>query len=93
MVQKEILDLCLERYYDRMIEGIQNNMRIPSVKGKPEAGAPYGKFVNMALEDALLQAKELGLRVKNIDHKIGYDWKRRSNDCSIGTFRCSSGRG
>ena len=38
MVQKEILDLCLERYYDRMIEGIQNNMRIPSVKGKPEAG-------------------------------------------------------
>ena len=33
MVQKEILDLCLERYYDRMIEGIQNNMRIPSVKG------------------------------------------------------------
>lgn len=26
----------------------------------------------MALEDALLQAKELGLRVKNIDHKIGY---------------------
>ena len=72
MVQKEILDLCLERYYDRMIEGIQNNMRIPSVKGKPEAGAPYGKFVNMALEDALLQAKELGLRVKNIDHKIGY---------------------
>ena len=72
MVQKEILDLCLERYYDRMIEGIQNNMLIPSVKGKPEAGAPYGKFVNMALEDALLQAKELGLRVKNIDHKIGY---------------------
>ena len=55
MVQKEILDLCLERYYDRMIEGIQNNMRIPSVKGKPEAGAPYGKFVNMALEDALGQ--------------------------------------
>ena len=42
MVQKEILDLCLERYYDRMIEGIQNNMLIPSVKGKPEAGAPYG---------------------------------------------------
>lgn len=72
MVQKEVLDLCLERYYDRMIEGIQNNMRIPSVKGEPEAGAPYGKFVNIALEDALLQAKELGLRVKNIDHKIGY---------------------
>ena len=60
MVQKEILDLCLERYYDRMIEGIQNNMRIPSVKGKPEAGAPYGKFVNMALEDALLQPFPLG---------------------------------
>ena len=40
-------------------------------------------------------SKELGLRVKNIDHKIGYAeiGKRRSNDCSIGTFRCSSGRG
>ena len=57
MVQKEILDLCLERYYDRMIEGIQNNMRIPSVKGKPRSRAPYGKFVNMALEDALLQQR------------------------------------
>ena len=74
MVQKEILDLCLERYYDRMIEGIQNNMLIPSVKGKPEAGAPYGKFVNMALEDALLQAKELGLRVKNIRYFDSQPW-------------------
>ena len=79
MVQKEILDLCLERYYDRMIEGIQNNMRIPSVKGKPEAGAPYGKFVNMALEDALLQAKELGLRVKNIRYFDSQPWGFDSN--------------
>ena len=72
MVQKEILDLCLKRYYDMMIKGIQRNIRIPSVKSKPEDSAPYGKFVNMALEDALLQAKSLGLNVKNIDHKIGY---------------------
>ena len=26
----------------------------------------------MDLDDALLQAKKLGMNVKNIDHKIGY---------------------
>ena len=55
-----------------IIEGIQECIRIDSVGGEPEEGAPYGKGPKEALDFALNLGKTLGFRTANVDNKAGY---------------------
>lgn len=55
-----------------IISSIQESIRIPSVKGEPEDGAPYGPEPKRALEHALNLGRELGFQVKNVDDRAGY---------------------
>ncbi len=51
-----------EKYKDRMIEDILALVRIPSVIGEEEKGAPFGREIQNALKKALEIAGELGFR-------------------------------
>ena len=57
---------------DEIIGGIQACIRIDSVGGEPEEGAPYGPGPKKALEYALHLGKTLGFRTANVDNKAGY---------------------
>lgn len=57
---------------DEIIGGIQDCIRIDSVGGEPEEGAPYGKGPKEALDFALQLGKKLGFRTGNVDNKAGY---------------------
>ena len=57
---------------DEIIGGIQDCIRIDSVGGEPEEGAPYGKGPKEALDFALQLWKKLGFRTGNVDNKAGY---------------------
>ena len=57
---------------DEIIGGIQDCIRIDSVGGEPEEGAPYGPGPKKALEYALHLGKTLGFRTANVDNKAGY---------------------
>ncbi len=62
----------IRQMQDEIIGGIQDCIRIDSVGGEPEEGAPYGKGPKEALEFALNLGKTLGFRVVNVDNKAGY---------------------
>ena len=57
---------------DQMIACLQENLRIPSVEGAPEEGAPYGAEVRRSLDHALAAAKKLGFRTFNVDGHMGW---------------------
>lgn len=57
---------------DEILNGIKESIQIPSVKGAPEEGAPYGREPKRALEHALKLGEELGFKVKNVDDKAGW---------------------
>ena len=66
------LTACVNALKPRLISALQENLRIPSVQGEPEAGAPYGRFVRESLDHALNTARELGFRTKNMDGHVGW---------------------
>lgn len=55
-----------------LFEGLRRMVAIPSIRGKAEEGAPFGKGPRQALDEVLAIASELGFQTKNIDNKIGY---------------------
>ena len=63
----------------RIIDDLKENMTsmlkrwisIPSVKGRAEEGAPFGREVRRALETALSDAQGMGFEVRNIDQYAG----------------------
>ena len=57
---------------DQMIACLQENLRIPSVEGSPEEGAPYGVEVRRSLDHALAAAEALGFRTVNVDGHMGW---------------------
>ena len=59
-------------YKDAMIETLQENLRIPSVQGPAEPGAPYGADVRRSLDHALAAAEKLGFRTANVDGHMGW---------------------
>ncbi len=65
------VDAIIESNKQRLIESLQESIRIPSVEGKPEDGAPFGPEVRRALEHALNTADGLGLRNWNMDGYVG----------------------
>ncbi|MBR5125210.1 MAG: dipeptidase PepV [Oscillospiraceae bacterium] len=57
---------------DDLLACLQENLRIPSVEGTPEEGAPYGIHVRRSLDHALESAAKLGFRTCNVDNHIGW---------------------
>ena len=65
------VDLIIEKNKDKLIDALRENIRIPSTEGKPEPGAPFGKNVRLALDNALSAAKELGFRTTDMEGYVG----------------------
>ena len=57
---------------DRLLACLQENLRIPSVDGTPEPGAPYGVAVRQSLDHVLEAAKSMGFRTCNVDGHVGW---------------------
>lgn len=66
------LQEIVEADKEKMYETLQELLRIPSVEGEPEEGAPHGKDVQEALSFMLGKAKEMGFSVCDFDQQVGY---------------------
>lgn len=70
-MSKTVSDLLRERQ-DEIIKGIQESVRIDSVRGEAKEGAPFGEGPKKALEHALALADSMGFRTKNVDQYAGW---------------------
>lgn len=57
---------------DELLACLQENLRIPSVQGDAEDGAPYGIEVRKSLEHVLAAAEKMGFRTENVDGHLGW---------------------
>ncbi len=69
------LSAWVDAHRDELIEKTQRLLQVPSVKGDPAPGAPFGAETRRALDLALGYAGEYGLTVKNLDGYAGHaEW-------------------
>jgi len=66
------LDHLVMSKQEDLLACLQENLRIPSVEGAAEDGAPYGIEVRRSLDHVLETAKKLGFRTCNVDSHIGW---------------------
>ena len=62
----------LKEVQPMLFDGLRRMVAIPSIRGKEEPDAPFGRGPKQALEEVLKIATGLGFHTKNIDDKIGY---------------------
>lgn len=55
-----------------IIKAVQESIRIDSTAGLPTEKMPFGTGPAVALQHALILAKNLGFRIKNLNNVIGY---------------------
>lgn len=72
MTVHQKLNERIEALRDRLIEHIQESIRIDSVSGTPGPGAPYGPGPRAALEHALNLGRSFGLKTCNVDDRAGW---------------------
>ena len=58
---------CVKNQESALLQCLRENLRIPSVQGEPEEGAPYGREVRRSLDHALAAAEALGFETVNLD--------------------------
>lgn len=75
----------IDSHKDEMVSALQGALRIPSVEGYPEPGAPYGAKVREALDYTLALTESLGFRTRNIDGHAG-DAEFGKGDAYIGAI-------
>jgi succinyl-diaminopimelate desuccinylase len=61
------LDRWIDSHTDEIVSAVQKLIAIPSVKGEPVHGAPYGKETREALDNVLDIAKRYGFGTKMLD--------------------------
>ena len=78
----------LKEVQPMLFEGLRRMVAIPSIRGKEEPDAPFGRGPKQALEEVLKISAELGFHTKNIDDKIGYGQygEDRSDGAYYGIF-------
>lgn len=78
----------LKEVQPMLFDGLRRMVAIPSIRGKEEPDAPFGRGPKQALEEVLKIAAELGFHTKNIDDKIGYAQygENRSDGAYYGIF-------
>ena len=57
---------------DRLLSCLQENIRIPSVEGPAEEGAPYGIHCRRSLDHVLAAADAMGFKTCNVDGHVGW---------------------
>ena len=57
---------------EELLRSLQESIRIPSVEGAHEEGAPYGREVRRCLDHALATAEKLGLTCGQMDQQVGW---------------------
>lgn len=62
----------LKEVQPMLFDGLRRMVAIPSIRGKEEPDAPFGRGPKQALEEVLKISAELGFHTKNIDDRIGY---------------------
>ncbi|MBR3750917.1 MAG: dipeptidase PepV [Clostridia bacterium] len=62
----------IDQNSEQMVKELVQLLRIPSVEGTPEEGAPFGKEVRSALDYTLSLCQRLGLKAVNVDGYAGY---------------------
>ena len=65
------IDEWISAHMDELTVAICESVRIPSVKGTPEPGAPFGKEVTRSIEHSLDIGKRYGMETRNMDGYIG----------------------
>ena len=65
-MEQKIYDL-IDGYRDEFVRTLQDWIRIPSVKGEAEDGAPFGREVRNMLDRAMADAKAMGFPVRDFD--------------------------
>ena len=63
---------CVEKLEPALLASLQENLKIPSVQGEPEPGAPYGVHVRQSLDHVLATAEKLGFATVNMDGQLGW---------------------
>ena len=63
----EKVSRLIDSYRDEYVRMLQEWVRIPSVKGEPEEGAPFGREVRNMLDRAMKDASEMGFAVRDVD--------------------------
>ena len=56
----------------RLLACLQQNLRIPSVEGPAEEGAPYGIHCRKSLDHVLEAAEAMGFKTCNVDGHVGW---------------------
>lgn len=67
----ENLTAIIEGLRPEMTETLARWIRVPSVKGEPEPGAPFGREVRRCLDMVLEDAQKMGFSVRNFDGYAG----------------------
>ncbi|NLM71302.1 MAG: dipeptidase PepV [Synergistaceae bacterium] len=67
-----MLSRNIDAVKDDLLAALQESLRIPSVGGDPEEGAPYGAGPRKALDWTLAFAERMGFRTKNVDNVAGW---------------------
>lgn len=62
----------MDEMREEIIEAIRENVKIDSIKGEPEEGAPYGKGPRAALDNALALGEKLGFKTGNVGNRVGW---------------------
>lgn len=57
---------------DDLLGSLSALIRIPSVEGAPEPGAPYGRAVATCLTETLALCERLGIKTVNMDDRVGW---------------------
>lgn len=89
MTEQELLkraDTFIEENMEGIIGDIKTIVDIPSVISHPEEGAPYGKEIKRALEEALKIADRMGFETVNCGNHLGFAQLKGKRDAYIGTI-------
>ena len=66
------MEELLLQYREEMMETVQKWVRIPSVKGEPAPGAPFGLEARKALDAAMADCEKFGLKTQIFDGYAGH---------------------
>lgn len=68
----QVLENLIQERQDEIVKGIQECIKIDSVRSEAKENAPYGEGAKRALDYALELGKQLGFRTKNVGNRAGW---------------------
>jgi succinyl-diaminopimelate desuccinylase len=71
-IMTDVAQHAASRSFDELLHALSGVLAIPSVKGSPEPGAPFGRATREALDYMLSLWDRMGFRTCNLDGYAGY---------------------